>query len=619
MVSGEFVTIVDADDVLFPNFLSSHVQVHLALPHSVALTSSNVVEITACGRALTGGYGPFDLRGLPVTRGLRRPEAALRLPTISELSYRSLSDATSTHLHGGNWIWGPGTSNMYRRSTLALIHYEPKDGTYFRAADNYLCPFCHVFGGSGLIDKRLSAYRVHDANYYAERETIYGLPAGRIEFRRHYQRHILETLGILFSRAELFRQVLPRDAFWRAVDQLSAGLEVERGKIIVSSEAASPFSDNYVVLKRLFGEDELFAQLRQRLRRKDFRAVLRHAHGGRMPARLRWKLLIEDMKAASEDRFHKEVTVPQQKHKSKQKDPLPPVEETLTEFGPAAILSFDPPVFYCGIAFEECIGIAGVFGKVYGSLPAGFIIYPCWTIDDEHRARRIIETAKAHQEEYPTHDLVFLCNTAGERDRLLDGGLKGHLLNKNFTVSDRIFRPLPNSRVEFDAVYNARFDPRKRHELARKIPRVAYISYADGLTGTLRDQRAAIADTLSRHSGHALLNPVKDGLPVPMPPEDVNEGLNRAAVGLCLSRVEGSNYASMEYMLAGLPIVSTPSTGGREVYFDHEFCTISRASPQFGPGCGTEASRAEHPSRIHTRPHACQDRARATAFSLAHR
>ena len=574
MVSGEFVTIVDADDVLFPNFLSSHVQVHLALPHSVALTSSNVVEITASGRVLTGGYAPFDLRGLPSTRGLRRPEAALRLPTISEFYYRSLSDGTSTHLRGGNWIWGPGTSNMYRRSTLALVHYEPKGGTYFRAADNYLCPFCHVLGGSALIDKRLSAYRVHDANYYAERETIYQVPAGRIDFRRHYQRHTLETLGIMFARAEFFRQLLPRDAFWRAVDQLSAGLEVERGKIIVSSETASPFSDNYVALERLFGEDELFAQLRRRLRRRDFRALLRDAHGGRTPARLRWKLL----KATLEDHFHKEVTVRQQKHKSKQKDPLPPVEETLTEFGPAAIFSFDPPIFYCGIAFEECIGIAEAFGKVYGSLPAGFIIYPCWTIDEDYRARCVIEAAKSHQQQYPAHELVFLCNSAGERDRLQAAGLEAHLLNKNFTVSDRIFRPLPNAKIEFDAVYNARFDPRKRHELASKIPRVAYIAFASPLTGTGRDQRIATANTLARH-GHALLNPLKDGLPDRLPPEDVNEALNRAAVGLCLSRVEGSNYASMEYMLAGLPIVSTPSIGGREVYFDHEFCTICEPKP----------------------------------------
>jgi hypothetical protein len=35
----------------------------------------------------------------------------------------------------------------------------------------------------------------------------------------------------------------------------------------------------------------------------------------------------------------------------------------------------------------------------------------------------------------------------------------------------------------------------------------------------------------------------------------------------------------MEYMLAGLPVVSTPSIGGRDVYFDHEICTICDPDP----------------------------------------
>ena len=176
------------------------------------------------------------------------------------------------------------------------------------------------------------------------------------------------------------------------------------------------------------------------------------------------------MKASLEDLFRKEITVPERKPKSKQNDRAPPVEEVATEFRPAAILSFDPPIFYSGIAFEENIGIAPAFAKIYGDLPAAFLIYPCWTIDEDYRARCVIEAAKAHQQEHPAHELVFLCNTAGERDRLQAAGLEAHLLNKNFTVSDRIFRPLTNAKIEFDAVYNARFDPRKRHELASKIP-----------------------------------------------------------------------------------------------------------------------------------------------------
>jgi uncharacterized protein (TIGR01627 family) len=590
---GDFVTIVDTDDVLFSNFLSSHVQVHLALPFSVGLTSSNVVEMTATGRAITGGYASFNLKLQPDSRGLRGPNVTVRLSTISEIDYRQLSDATRTFVHADGWIWGPGTSNMFRRSVLKLVHYKPKDRTYLRAADNYLCPFCHVFGGSALIDKPLSAYRVHDNNYFAERESIRDVSTGRSKIAKRSEREALETLGVLFARAEFFQEVLPGKSFWKAADQL-ASVGSSRRKIAVCADEVSPFSDNYERLKRAFGEKVLLGRLTERLRLKALLTVLRAASDPGIPLRLRSRLLIEHAKstlrAVVPPRFrprrlirHAKSTlrgsVPKWKSELMQPDQAPAVEEKSTAFGPAAILSFDPPILYSGIAFEEYIGIASTFGKQYGSLPAAFLIYPCWTIDSEFKAGRVIKAAREHQNEYPTHDLVFLCNTAGERDRLLSAGLNAHLLNKNFTVSEQIFRPLPDALVKFDAVYNARFDPRKHHELASCIPRVAYISFATGLTGTHDDQRALLADTLARHREHALLNPVKDGLPVRLPPDGVNKGLNRAAVGLCLSRVEGSNYASMEYMLAGLPVVSTPSIGGRDVYFDHEICTICDPHP----------------------------------------
>jgi glycosyltransferase involved in cell wall biosynthesis len=73
---------------------------------------------------------------------------------------------------------------------------------------------------------------------------------------------------------------------------------------------------------------------------------------------------------------------------------------------------------------------------------------------------------------------------------------------------------------------------------------------------------------------------LKDGLPEYLSPEQVNEICNQAAVGLCLSAVEGAMFASMEYMLAGLPIVSTPSIGGRDVYFDEAYCIIAAPDPR---------------------------------------
>ena len=107
-------------------------------------------------------------------------------------------------------------------------------------------------------------------------------------------------------------------------------------------------------------------------------------------------------------------------------------------------MSCDPPIFLTGINYNEFLGIAPFFGRTYGNFPAAFLIYPCWTIERSHRggAARILESANAHKAEYPAHELVFLCNTAAERDLLVGGGLNAHLLNKNFLVSDTIFRPL---------------------------------------------------------------------------------------------------------------------------------------------------------------------------------
>lgn len=54
--------------------------------------------------------------------------------------------------------------------------------------------------------------------------------------------------------------------------------------------------------------------------------------------------------------------------------------------------------------------------------------------------------------------------------------------------------------------------------------------------------------------------------PAFLPPAQVCAALNRGEVGLALSELEGACWASTEYLLCGLPVVSTPCSGGREVW-----------------------------------------------------
>ena len=583
LIRGDFVTIVDADDVLFPNFVSSHVQVHLALPISVALTSSNVVEMTAQGRALTGGYANFAYRAKPAARGLRTPEAAVRLATVTDADFRQLALSTVTYVAGGcNWIWGPGTSNMFRRSTLLSVQQEPQDRSYFRAADNYLNPLCHVIGGSALIDLHLSAYRVHNANYFALRETVGRVRAGRVEFTERRDQERGDLLRFLLSRAEAFGELLG-SGFWTALKQLLEGMSKEQ---LSRPDTRKLLVDKYAALRAISGESRMLSSL-GRLGNRNLRSVIREAHGGSIPAHLK-RSLLKDRSVSARSAVRKIVRKLKKIAEEKaplalmRKGPYPGMSDSPQQFGPVAALSFDPPIFLTGMAFQNMIGIATAFGKRYGSVPAAFLIYPCWSIEDQLRSGQVIEAARAHQTEYRDHELVFLCNSARERDLLAQSGLTACLLNKNLTVSETIFRPLPNAKIEFDAVYTARFDPRKRHELAAAIARLAYLSCDDSTSseGTRKFQCRLLTQILTEHPDHALINPIENGLPMRLPPEGVNAALNRAAVGLCLSNLEGSNYASMEYLLAGLPVVSTPSVGGREVYFDHEYCTICEPTPE---------------------------------------
>jgi hypothetical protein len=215
------------------------------------------------------------------------------------------------------------------------------------------------------------------------------------------------------------------------------------------------------------------------------------------------------------------------------------------DFGPALLLSEAPPVFLSGIPYREYLGIAGAFARRYGNVRAGFVIFPTWSIERRGFPEGIRESCLRHLERYPSHIFRFIANTHKETELLKDVGLPALFLNQNFTVSDRVFRPLQGAEVEFDAVYNARFMPEKRHELAAAVPRVGYISYIDREKGRQEQFRRLYAAALARNPGHVLLNDTVDGLTVPMSHEEVNAGLGRAAVGLLLSEEEGASYASM--------------------------------------------------------------------------
>lgn len=261
------------------------------------------------------------------------------------------------------------------------------------------------------------------------------------------------------------------------------------------------------------------------------------------------------------------------------------------------ILVRDPLVAIGGTEGRHLpLGPAPLLSPILGARAACFLVQLRWTIETRWRAERLIEAWRRQREAYPHHRVVVLANTAREDVILQDAGVSSILAHQNMFVSETTFAPDRSIPKTFDAVYNARLAPYKRHHLGAGISSLALIhaalnphehAHAESLRRLMPqatfanavETAAALAGmTGARAAAARRLAPIHGD--IRMAPGRVAHWINRARVGLCLSAEEGAMQASVEYLLCGLPIVSTVSLGGRERYFDPAFCRIVPDDPQ---------------------------------------
>ena len=132
---------------------------------------------------------------------------------------------------------------------------------------------------------------------------------------------------------------------------------------------------------------------------------------------------------------------------------------------------------------------------------------------------------------------------------------------------------------KYDAVYVAAAHPYKRIHLAKKIKKLFVVTY---FWPDVRDEKGLWdLHAFEPQVSHCEFN--RDRIP----PDEVNRILNQSHTTLALSKKEGAMFASMEYMLAGRPVVSTPSLGGRDLFFDDRYVAITPDTPE-GVASGVE-------------------------------
>ncbi len=233
------------------------------------------------------------------------------------------------------------------------------------------------------------------------------------------------------------------------------------------------------------------------------------------------------------------------------------------------MFSYDPLIIYVSdwIIRYRPVALLRVL-RQFSNRNIYLLILLSWAHDNPYLIKQLKLWQERHLRWYPRHRIIFMANSEAEHRMLTAAGMGTAWVNHNAFVSPAIFRNLQESDKRFDAVYDARVDLFKRHKLAVAIESLALITAPS-------QHDKSYTRSIRRILTHAYWfnDPLASNYRF-MSLSEINSAINQCRVGLCLSATEGAMYASMQYLLAGLPIVSTESRGGRDEFFDSDYVRI---------------------------------------------
>jgi len=253
--SGEYVVFLDADDVLLPSCIATHVFVHLSLRIPVGFSSADMIQsvdsrmvlgtIYRLSEYVRSGRGrkPGLLRRIdesaPEVWPLHSPEAGLEnqvhLILPSDCDFQS-------------WFWAPTSCNCFRRDALQLFFNTETLGELRSCTDAYLIRGVSLLMGSVVIDRALAIYRLHGMNVFSKHPNLFGMlnyERGGVSDNDLVGRKLV--IDHLIAQAELFlhklespqqymRALLALDAAWPRIPSTVGGCRTYvAGKLVTDS------------------------------------------------------------------------------------------------------------------------------------------------------------------------------------------------------------------------------------------------------------------------------------------------------------------------------------------------------------------------------------------------
>ncbi|WP_051335638.1 glycosyltransferase family 2 protein [Methylocapsa acidiphila] len=173
---GHYVIFVDADDLLLPHCVETHVFVHLSLRVHVGFTSGDMLQ-TVDDQVVLGTEHAFNRTILErrfVKRDTARPYRHVLGAPWPEASFDCtvLDTIRFVPMAANQWVWAPTSANCFRRDALALFADHPSLRNLRTGTDIYFCLGINAVSGSVLIDRPVAVYRLHGGNIYSRRPQL---------------------------------------------------------------------------------------------------------------------------------------------------------------------------------------------------------------------------------------------------------------------------------------------------------------------------------------------------------------------------------------------------------------------------------------------------------------
>lgn len=156
---------------------------------------------------------------------------------------------------------------------------------------------------------------------------------------------------------------------------------------------------------------------------------------------------------------------------------------------------------------------------------------------------------------------VVLANSEYEYDHYTDLGIETLYCNQNAFLNEDRYKILPDATKSFDMVVSSCYRDYKRVSLCKEVPNVLHIGYVNGPLEYIPDFgfRANFQNNSTDITDWRYICTKR-----------YTSLVNSAVCGGIFSDMEGACFASSEYLLCGLPVISTKSVGGRDVFYNTE-------------------------------------------------